>query len=149
MENRCVTANNAQPRKIQLLGATLEPVYQVLEFLKPFNFRLCNPRIPAPLATLSRVTGPLSGPARPSPTRNGMFLATIDPLIAAGVVLATAATDAVYVDVYVGGGCAPSRIGGDLEQHLVSAVFIRGDPLHRKPGSMSHSRPPVPGSAPS
>jgi hypothetical protein len=26
-----------------------------------------------------------------------MFLATIDPLIAAGVVLATAATDAVYV----------------------------------------------------
>jgi hypothetical protein len=35
----------------------------------------------------------------PSPimTRQGMFLATIDPLIAAGVVLATAATDAVYV----------------------------------------------------
>jgi hypothetical protein len=36
-ENRCVTANNAQPRKIQMLGATLEPVYQVLELLAPFN----------------------------------------------------------------------------------------------------------------
>ncbi|MGO9631150.1 MAG: hypothetical protein ACLPXW_19475, partial [Xanthobacteraceae bacterium] len=49
-ENRCVTANNAQPHKIQMLGATPEPVYQVLELPKPFNFRSCNPRIPAPLA---------------------------------------------------------------------------------------------------
>jgi hypothetical protein len=41
-ENRCVTANNAQPRKIQMLGATLEPVYQVLELLAPFN--VCRQR---------------------------------------------------------------------------------------------------------
>jgi hypothetical protein len=46
-----VTAGNAQLRKIQMLGATPEPVYQVLEFRKPFKFRLGNPRIPAPLAT--------------------------------------------------------------------------------------------------
>jgi hypothetical protein len=35
--------------------------------------------------------------ARSSMMRNGMILSTIDPLIATGVVLATAATDAVYV----------------------------------------------------
>ena len=46
-ENRWATAANVQPRKIRMLGATAEAVYQVPEFLKPFNFRSCNPRIPA------------------------------------------------------------------------------------------------------
>jgi hypothetical protein len=54
-ENRCVTGNNAQPRKIWMLGATLEPFYQVLEFVNRFNFRSRNPRIPAPLATPAMV----------------------------------------------------------------------------------------------
>jgi hypothetical protein len=89
-----------------MLGATLEPFYQVLEFVNRFNFRSCNPRIPAPLATPAMVgarlapaiPAPLSGPSAPSSLmRNGMLFSTIDPLIATGVVLATAATDAVYV----------------------------------------------------
>jgi hypothetical protein len=44
------------------------------------------------------IPAPLSGPSAPSSLmRNGMLFSTIDPLIATGVVLATAATDAVYV----------------------------------------------------
>lgn len=102
-ENRCVTAGNAQPREIQMLGATLEVVYQVREFLKPFNFGSCNPHIPALLATPAMVGARVGywpafrSPPRSSLMRNGMLLSTIDPLIAAAVVLATAATDAVYV----------------------------------------------------
>ena len=61
-----------------------------------------------------------------------MLFSTIDPLIATGVVVATAATDAVYV-MFTSAVVARHRvIGGDLEQHLVSAVVLRGDPLHRK-----------------
>jgi hypothetical protein len=40
----------AQPHEIQTLGAALDPVYQVLEFAEPFNFRSRNPRVPAPPA---------------------------------------------------------------------------------------------------
>jgi hypothetical protein len=47
MEKRWDGAANAQPRKIPMLGATAEAVYQVLKFLKRFNVRSCNPRIPA------------------------------------------------------------------------------------------------------
>jgi hypothetical protein len=57
-----------------MLGATGEPVYQVLEFLKPFNFPCCNPRIPALAATplwlgrLRPISGQLSA-ALPAPAR--------------------------------------------------------------------------------
>ena len=54
----------------------------------------------------------------------------IDPLIAAGVILATAATDAVYVMFTSTRGGTQTRARGDLEQHLVSAFFIRRHQLH-------------------
>src|SRR6516225_4086437 len=35
-------------------------------------------------------------------------------------------------DVHVGRGRAPPRAGGELELHLVFALVLRGDPLHRE-----------------
>ena len=60
-----MTANNAQPRKIQMLGATPEPFYQVLEFVNRFNFHSCNPRIPPLLATPAMVGARLALRYRP------------------------------------------------------------------------------------
>ena len=58
----------------------------------------------------------------------------IDPLTAAAVVGATAATDAVYV-MFTSAVVTRKRVpGGDLEQHLVSALVFCGDQLHRKLG---------------
>jgi len=61
------------------------------------------------------------------------MLLAIDPLIAAGVVLATAATDAVYV-MFTSAVVAQTGACGKLEQRLVSALVFRGDPLHRELG---------------
>lgn len=46
---------------------------------------------------------------------------SIDPLIAVAVVFATACTDAVYVRSE-----AEAAAGGNLEQHLVHALLLRG-----------------------
>jgi hypothetical protein len=50
--------------KIQMLGATLEPVYQVLEAAEFFNFGSCNPRIPAPPAKSGLRSATRRGPGQ-------------------------------------------------------------------------------------
>jgi hypothetical protein len=50
----------------------------------------------------------------------------IDPLLAAGVVVATAATDAVYVMFTSAVVRPPPCAHRHLEQHLVRAVLVRG-----------------------
>jgi hypothetical protein len=56
-----------------------------------------------------------------------MSPALLDPLVAAGVVAATAAMDSVYVMFTAAGAARP---GGELEQHLLSFVFLRRGQLH-------------------
>ena len=61
-----------------------------------------------------------------------MILSTIDPLIAAGVVLATAATDAVYV-MFTSAVVARRRVpAANWSCIWVFALVLRGDPLHRE-----------------
>ncbi|MEJ0019302.1 MAG: hypothetical protein WDN25_22670 [Acetobacteraceae bacterium] len=58
------------------------------------------------------------------------MLPPIDPWLAAGVVVSTMATDAAYV-LFNGGGVRPPALRrGDVEQHLVPALGVRGDQLH-------------------
>src|SRR4029079_3038828 len=76
-------------------------------------------------------------------------MSAINPLTAVAVVLATAATDAVYV-MFTSAVVARKRVpaatwssawypvstraGGDLEQRLVPALLLCGDQLHRQLG---------------
>jgi hypothetical protein len=61
------------------------------------------------------------------------MLLAIDPLIAAGVALATAATDAVYV-MFTSAVVVRRRVPAASWSRLVSAFVFRGDPLHRELG---------------
>ena len=61
-------------------------------------------------------------------------MASIDPLTAIAVVIATAATDAVYV-MFTSAVVARRRVpAASWEQHLVSALFLCGDQQYRKLG---------------
>jgi hypothetical protein len=75
-----------------------------------------------------------------------MLFSTIDPLIATGVVVATAATDAVYV-MFTSAVVARHRISAATWSSIwypLSSFAVITTP---KIGSMSHSRQPAPGSA--
>jgi hypothetical protein len=58
-------------------------------------------------------------------------MAAIDPLTAGGVLLATAATDAVYVMFT---SAVVARACGNVEQRMVSALLLRCDQLYGELG---------------
>ena len=61
-----------------------------------------------------------------------MWTVQIDPWVAAGVLLATAMTDAVYV-AFTTAVVARRRVpAAHLEQYLVPALVLRRDQLHQQ-----------------
>ena len=59
------------------------------------------------------------------------MLSAIDPLAAAASCHRRNGRD--LRDVHCGRGGAPASSGRDVEQHLVSALIVRRDPLHGGP----------------
>jgi hypothetical protein len=61
-----------------------------------------------------------------------MWTVQIDPWVAAGVLLATAMTDAGVCGLHSGSRRPPTSAGGHLEQYLVPALVLRRDQLHQQ-----------------